>query len=153
MQSEFKQMYKELGKAKNCKRIIVPSIILFGFFSLPVSAFFIYVAIESMEFKTIVIASIIIFSVFLFSLIHVKNIYTFPPIEIDRYFLVVNQPFQKRTVYTIKNITWAKPFLKALIMVHNGVPALINLNSLSKEEIEELINLIAANKVHHNGAV
>ncbi len=141
-------MYKELGKAKNWKRTVVPSIILFGMVSLPVSAFLIYVAVESMELKTFIASILMSAIVFFIPTVHIKNIYVFPPVEIDNNFLVVNQPFQKRAVYTIKSITWIKVIFRGVIMVHNGIPAFVNLNSISKEEMVSLIDLIkAANRV------
>ena len=140
-------MYKEFGKAKDWKRVIFPAILDFGCFSAPISVFVMHIAIERMQFDHLAISVLISFFVFLFSAIHIRNLYNFPPIEIDENFLVVNQPLQNRKVYTLKNITWMRKFLRAIIIIHNGYPALVNVGSRNKQDALKIIELIkAANK-------
>ncbi len=139
---------------KDWKRVIFPSIVLLGCFSVPISAFVMYVAIEKMQFDYFAISILITFFSFFFPAIHIRNLYSFPPIEIDENFLVVNQPLQNRKVYTLKNITWMRRFLKAIIIMHNGFPALINVGSTNKQDASRIIELVkAANKQRNSCAV
>ena len=140
-------MYQEFGKAKDWKRIILPAVVILGCFSVPVSTFIIYVSIQKMEFEHFAISIVVSFFSFLFPVMHLKNLYCFPPIEIDQNFMVVNQPFQNRKAYTLKNITWIHKFLKGVIFIHNGFPTLVNVGSSNKEDVLQIIELIkAANK-------
>ena len=95
------RMYRKFGKEHSLKRAVLPFAILFCMIAVPISIFFVFWVIEStkpVEFITGVILAATPLAV---TFIHVKNIYVFPPVEIDNYFLVINQPFQKRSVFTI----------------------------------------------------
>ncbi len=135
-------MYRIFGKTKDRKRIIIPSIILIGFFSTPVSAFLIWVAVSSNDPISYLIALVVTLFVFLFSAAHIKNIYEFPPVQIDENFLIVSRPLQKRVAFTLDKITTVKRFINSVIIIHNGIPALLNFNSLCNEEVSEIVDLI-----------
>jgi len=139
-------VYLEFGKAKNWKRLIVPSVLLYGLFAIPVSWVFAYVAIDTMLLKNFVIALVVIIFVFVIPSIHIKNLYLFPPVEMDENFLIVNQPLQKRVAYTLRKVTWERAFLRGVFLLHNGVPTFINFHSLSREEVSKILSLIRANK-------
>ncbi len=143
-------MYQEFGKAKNWKRVVLPAIILFSFFSMPISAFLMYIAIEKMQISYLAISLLMSLFVFIFPAIHIRNLYSFPPAEMDENFLVINQPLQNRKAYTLKNITWVRKFLKSIIFMHNGFPVLFNVGSLNNQEVSKIVELIkSANKPIH----
>ncbi len=127
-------MYKEFGKTKNWKRILFPSIFLIGFFSIPTSAFFLYTAMKGISLQSFFFLLFFVICGFFFPLKHLRNLYIFPPIQLDDNFIVVNQPFQNRCVYTLKQISNVKVFLKSVIFLHNSFPVLLNLNSLDESE-------------------
>lgn len=140
-------MYKKFGKTKDWKRVLGPFIVVICFFSVPISVFLIYIAVESKEVGSFVAAITMSFFVWAFPLQHLRNLYVFPLLEIDDNFVVVNQILQKRAVYTLKQITKVRPLFKSVLFIHNGFPVLLNMNSLTESDRLNVINILkAANK-------
>lgn len=137
-------MYQEFGKIRDWKRIIVPLIVIVIFFSAPFSVFLIYIAVDSNKLGVIVAAIVMVSFIWIFPLQHLRNLYNFPTLEIDDNFLVVNQIFQKRAVYTLKKITLVKPFMKSALLIHNGFPVLLNMNSLEKDDRKKVVRILTS---------
>jgi len=128
---------------------VIPSIILLGVFSIPISAFVIWIAYDSPKIEYLFITPVTVLVLFAFPIRHLRNLYNFPSIELDNNFMVVNQPFQNRSVYTLSNVGYVKPFLKSVLFLHNGFPAIINMNNIVENDRVYIVMLLksANNKI------
>lgn len=134
-------MYREFGKTKSWRRILLPSIATVGLY-LPFSAFIIYIALQKMELNVLLIAfGLVAFSI-IFPLRHLRDLYIFPLVAIDQHFIVANQPLQPRRVYTLSKVTHVQPFLKSVFFLHNSFPALLTMNTLTKDERAYILGIL-----------
>ncbi len=146
-------MYKTFGKTKSWKRILLPSILLIGLFSLPMTALFISTLLVRMNFEHFLVTTLLVIFVFYFPVKHLCNLYAFPFIEIDDNFMVLTQSFQSRNVYTLNQITSVKPIMKSIFFMHNGFPVLINIHALTERERKhflEIIEVSTSNRASQN---
>lgn len=135
-------MYKAFGTTKNWRRIVWPFITLAVLLCLPYTAFSIYMMVYSGDIQVVLplfVANIMVFAI---PYRHLRNLYMFPPIEMDHNFMVVNQSFQKRCVYRLDAITWMKTIFKSVILVHNGFPAIVHLSFLTDKERSEIMSIL-----------
>ncbi|MEE9344946.1 MAG: hypothetical protein V3U88_05005 [Methylococcales bacterium] len=146
-------MYQSFGKTKSWQRILLPSIILIGLFSLPATVWLISHLLTNINIENLLVTMLFIFAAVYFPIKHVSDLYTFPFIEIDDNFMVLTQSFQSRSVYTLNQITSVKAFMKSVFFVHNGFPVLINVHTLTDRERKHLLDVIEASgssSQHHN---
>lgn len=137
-------MYQAFGKAKSWKRVLVPSILLIGLFSIPTTAFLIYIAIGKHDFQFVLTTLLFCFAAFFFPIKHLYQIYTFPLIEIDNNFMVYNHPFQQRVVYNLNKISSVKHFSTLVFFFHNGFPTLVSTRGLSESDQKSLLETLTA---------
>jgi hypothetical protein len=105
------------------------------------------------NFEHVILTSVLIIFVFYYPVKHVYELYIFSLIEIDNNFLVLTQPFQRRSVYTLNQITSVKPFFKSVFFLHNRFPVLINIQTLTERERKQLLKIITTSSKtsqHHN---
>ncbi|HFD13376.1 MAG TPA: hypothetical protein ENJ32_13050 [Crenotrichaceae bacterium] len=146
-------MHESFGKTQSWRRILLPAIVLIGLFSLPATAWFLFLLLERFSTENLVIIVIMISFVVYFPVRHICDLYTFPMVEIDHGVMVVTEPFQGRQVYALKKITKVKAFLKSVFFLHNGFPVVINLHGLQEEERKDIVTIMVAaisgTELHH----
>lgn len=122
----------------------MPSTVLIGLFSIPTSAFLIYISLEKHDVQYLLTTLLISMFVFYFPIKHVAQLYTFPLIEIDNNFLVYNHFLQQRVVYNLDKISSVKHFSNAVFFVHNGFPTLISTRGLSKTDHKAFLEILVS---------
>jgi len=135
-------MYRSFGKVRDWKRIVWPSITVVLLLSFPYTAFSIFLMVDTKDAQIILPLLVVNVMVPAVAYRYLRNLYVFPPIEIDQNFMVVNQPYLKRSVYRLDVITWTKRIFKSVILIHNGFPAIVHLDSLSEEERIEIMSIL-----------
>ena len=133
---------QEFGKHNDWKRVFWSALAIFIFFVFPISGFFIYVVFQEKDFQFIASLATIVLIAWYVSLRYLHTLYTFPNIQIDSNFLVVNDPLSKRKIYNLNKISNFKYFLNTIYFKHNSWSVFINLNSLTKAEREELCKIL-----------